>query len=291
MARWSSRGSEKSQGKIIMPTTTVNGVSVFYECTGAVGEPLVLVHGSWGDHHNWDAVVPALSQTFRVLSYDRRGHGRSERAPGQGLARQDMADLADLITRLDLAPAHIVGHSFGGSVVLRLAAEQPELFRSLIVHEPPLLDLLAGDPTTSPLYAETVRRIQEVAENLERGDLAGAAHRFVDTLAFGPGAWEHLPSPVQQSFIRNAPPFLGQVRDPDAFAIDLTRLARFPHPMLLTQGDHSPPFLPPIMAKLAAMPRVETRTLAGAGHTPQVSHPTEYAELITDFIRDQAGSR
>ncbi len=271
-----------------MPTAMIDGVNLFYERTGARGEPLVLVHGSWTDHHNWDAVVPALSQTFRVLSYDRRGHGRSGRAPGQGLARQDMADLAELITQLDLAPAHIVGHSFGGSVVLRLAAEQPELFRSLIVHEPLLLDLLADAPATSPLYKEIVRRIQEVAEDLERGDLAGAACRFVDTVAFGPGAWEHFPSPVQQSFIRNAPPFLDQVRDPDAFAIDLTRLARFPHPMLLTQGDHSPPFLPPIMAKLrAAMPRAEARTLTGAGHTPQVSHPTEYVELITDFIRDQ----
>jgi pimeloyl-ACP methyl ester carboxylesterase len=274
-----------------MPAAMIDGVNLFYERTGAGGEPLVLVHGSWTDHHNWDAVVPALSQTFRVLSYDRRGHGRSERAPGQGLARQDMADLADLITRLDLAPAHVVGHSFGGSVVLRLAAEHPELFRSLTVHEPPLLDLLANDPATSSLYKETVRRIQEVAEDLEHGDLAGAACRFVDTVAFGPGAWEHFPPPVQRSFIRNAPPFLDQVRDPDAFAIDLTRLARFPHPILLTQGDHSPPFLPPTMATLrAAMPRAEAWMLTGAGHTPQVSHPTAYVELIADFIRDQAGS-
>ena len=268
----------------------VNGADLFYERTGT-GEPLVLVHGSWGDRHNWSAVVPALSQTFDVLTYDRRGHGRSERAPGQSVARQDMADLTGLITQLDLASAHIVGHSFGGSVVLRLAADQPRLFRSLIVHEPPLLDLLADDPATSPVYKETLGRIQEVAEDLEYGDLGGAARRFVDTVAFGPGAWEHLPSPVQQSFIQNAPPFIAQVRDPDAFAIDLTRLARFPHATLLTQGDYGPPFLPPIMAKLeAAMPRVEVRTLSGAGHTPQVSHPVEYVELITAFIRNQAGS-
>ena len=268
----------------------VNGADLFYERTGT-GEPLVLVHGSWGDRHNWSAVVPALSQTFDVLTYDRRGHGRSERAPGQSVARQDMADLTGLITQLDLASAHIVGHSFGGSVVLQLAADQPRLFRSLIVHEPPLLDLLADDPATSPVYKETLGRIQEVAEDLEYGDLGGAARRFVDTVAFGPGAWEHLPSPVQQSFIQNAPPFIAQVRDPDAFAIDLTRLARFPHATLLTQGDYGPPFLPPIMAKLeAAMPRVEVRTLSGSGHTPQVSHPLEYVELITAFIRNQAGS-
>lgn len=277
-------------GKTALPTITVNDVNLFYELTGT-GEPLVLVHGSWGDHHNWDAVVPALSQTFRVLTYDRRGHRQSERAAGQGIVREDMADLAGLITQLDLAPAHIVGHSFGGSVVLRLATEQPSLFRSLSVHEPPLLDLLADDPATSFRYKETIERIHAVAGDLERGDLPGAAQRFVDTVAFGPGAWDRLSPPVRQSFIRNAPPFLDQVRDPDTFVIDLASLARFSHPVLLTQGDHGPPFLPPIMAKLrAALPQAEFQMIAGAGHTPQVSHPAEYAELITDFIRDRAGS-
>ena len=39
---------------------------------------VVLVHGSWGNHHNWDAVVPAFARSFRVLSYDRRGHSQAE---------------------------------------------------------------------------------------------------------------------------------------------------------------------------------------------------------------------
>ncbi len=59
----------------------------------------MLVNGSWDDHHNWDTLVPALSQTFRALTYDRRGHG-------QGIAHEDMANLTGLITRLDIAPTH-----------------------------------------------------------------------------------------------------------------------------------------------------------------------------------------
>jgi pimeloyl-ACP methyl ester carboxylesterase len=66
-----------------MSTARVNGVSLHYELTGA-GDPLVLVHGSWGDHHNWDPVVPALAESFQVLTYDRRGHSQSERPDGQG---------------------------------------------------------------------------------------------------------------------------------------------------------------------------------------------------------------
>ena len=53
-----------------MPIDKINGVNIFWELTGSKSEPLVLVHGSWGDHHNWDMVVGELSKTFRVLTYD-----------------------------------------------------------------------------------------------------------------------------------------------------------------------------------------------------------------------------
>lgn len=66
-----------------MSTSTVNGVQLYWELAGNSGEPLVLVHGSWVDHHNWDMVVPLLSQSFRVITYDRRGHSLSERPASQ----------------------------------------------------------------------------------------------------------------------------------------------------------------------------------------------------------------
>ena len=100
--------------------------------------PLVLVHGSWDSHHDWDLVVPRLADSFRVLTYDRRGHSESERPTGQESVREDVADLAALIEHLGLAPAWVVGNSFGASIILRLAGERPELFRGLIGHEPPL---------------------------------------------------------------------------------------------------------------------------------------------------------
>ena len=61
-----------------MPTESLNGVRIFYERQG-VGPPIVLVHGSWGDHHNWDAVVPALAREDHVIRVIRRGHS-AERA-------------------------------------------------------------------------------------------------------------------------------------------------------------------------------------------------------------------
>ena len=61
-----------------MPVSVVNGIRIYSESQGE-GAPMVLVHGSWGDHRNWDLVVPGLARTFRTLTYDRRGHSQSER--------------------------------------------------------------------------------------------------------------------------------------------------------------------------------------------------------------------
>src|SRR5688500_210228 len=110
-----------------MPKTAINGLDLYWELTGQSGEPIVLVHGSWGDHQGWQPVVPALSQSFRVLTYDRRGHSQSARPAGQSSVHDDVADLAALIEQLGLGPAHIVGNSFGGVIVLHLAAARPDL--------------------------------------------------------------------------------------------------------------------------------------------------------------------
>jgi pimeloyl-ACP methyl ester carboxylesterase len=127
-----------------MAVTKVDGVRLFYEVSGAGEVPLVFVHGSWGSHHNWDLVVPKLAESFRVLTYDRRGHSESARSPEQGSVREDVADLAALIEHLELGPAWVAGNSFGASITLRLAGERSDLLRGIIAHEPPLFSLLAS---------------------------------------------------------------------------------------------------------------------------------------------------
>jgi pimeloyl-ACP methyl ester carboxylesterase len=96
-----------------MAIDTFNNVRLRYELTSDGDVPLVLVHGSWGSHQQWVSVASSLSQSFRVLSYDRRGHSESERPTGQGSVREDVADLIALIETLGLAPAWVAGNSFG----------------------------------------------------------------------------------------------------------------------------------------------------------------------------------
>jgi pimeloyl-ACP methyl ester carboxylesterase len=275
-----------------MATSRINGIGIYWEINGSVGDPMVLVHGSWGDHQNWASVVPALSRSFRVLAYDRRGHSRSERPAGQGSVREDVADLAALLEELLHSPAHVVGNSFGASIVLRLAAERPEMFRSLIVHEPPLFGLLKDEPNAKQALAAVQERMSAVVSLLTAGDWTGGARQFVETIAFGPGAWPELPDEVRNTFVFNAPTWLDEAQDPEALEIDLGGLRGFTAPALLTVGDQSPPFFPKVVEKVAAaMPQAEMHTYAGAGHVPHLSHPEQYVGLVTKFLARGLTSR
>lgn len=272
-----------------MPTAHVNGIQIYWQIDGEDGNPIVLVHGSWGDHQNWTPVVPTLSRSFRVLTYDRRGHSRSERLPGQGSVREDSADLAALLKHLRHSPAHVVGNSFGASIVLRLAIERPDVFRSMILHEPPVFGLLADDPDAKPALAAVQDRTSAVVNLLTAGDWEQGARQFVETIAFGPGAWLELPGEVRDTFVFNAPTWLDEIRDPEAMETDLTRLRGFSAPTLLTVGEQSPPFFALVVGRIArSLPQAATRTYAGAGHVPHLSHPEEYVRVVTAFIKGAA---
>lgn len=266
-----------------MPHISANDVELYYEATGQ-GEPLVLVHGGWSDHGNWQPVAPGLAESFRVVTYDRRGHGQSER-PGEGSLRDQEDDLAALIEGLDCAPAHVVGTSFGGSIAIGLATRRPELLRSVTVHEPPLMSLVAGERRLEPLMAEVQGSVESVLARVATGDRAGAARQFVEEVALGPGGWDLLPEPLRATMIDTAPSFAAEQGDPEWAYVDPAELSRLRCPVLLMQGDQSPPWFPVIVGKLAeGVDGAEVHTYRGGGHAPHLTHPNDYLAVVADFL-------
>lgn len=271
---------------------TVNGVRIAYTETGGTGISLVLVHGSWGSHHNWDPVVPGLTEHFRVVSYDRRGHSESERPPGQGHFSEDVADLAALIEQLGLAPAWVVGNSSGAVITLQLAAARPDLLRGIVVHEPPLFGILKeGSPEALALAEVAAGPLAEVGRRIAAGDQAGGAELFAEQVALGPGSWAAMPDAMRAMMTGNAPTYLDELNDPECSSIDETRLAVYAGPVLITAGGQSPPIFQPVERRLAQLlPQAKRTTYAAAGHIPHVTHPNEYLTEVVGFIEsnDQA---
>jgi pimeloyl-ACP methyl ester carboxylesterase len=261
----------------------VNDVHLYYERIGS-GEPLVLVHGSWVDHSSWDQLIPFLSEDFDIVTYDRRGHSASERLDAQGSTDEDAADLAALIEALDMAPAHIVANSFGSVITLRLAASRPELLARLCLHEPPAIPLLLENPANAELLQGLGTQLPAVVAKIAAGEHEDAARQFVDEIALGPGIWESLPAEQKSMFVRNAPTFLDEASDPNTLAVDLDGVSSFEHPVLLTEGDQSPPFYAKIIDVLVeALPNVDRRRIEGTGHVPQLTHPENYSDIVSSF--------
>ncbi len=266
-----------------------NGVGLFYELEGDRGDPIVFIHGSWGSHASWGLVVPGLSKSFRVLTYDRRGHSSSEKAATQGSADEDASDCSALLSELNLVPAHVVGNSFGSAIALKLAARQPSIFRSLTVHEPPLTRLLAGDPSNAAILEEVRKRSEAVIKLLERGDRSGGARLFIETIAMGPGEWDKLSPRLRETFISNADTWLDETKDPAWTSLDLDALSQFQRPARLTYGGKSPPPFKPIIAKLAnAMPGSRLEEYPNDGHAPHMSNPDEYVRRLTTFAQSSS---
>jgi pimeloyl-ACP methyl ester carboxylesterase len=265
-----------------MPHQHINDIELFYELTGDGDDTIVLVHGGWTDHLSWQFVVPAFAERHRVLAYDRRGHSRS-RGPGRTRAsrRQHELDLAALIETLDLGVVNLVGNSYGGSIALGLASRRPDLVQCVIVHEPPLLDVAKlHKPLEGDLF--DVRAIvAEVSGLLQAGDAEGGARLFVEQV-LGTGTWQMLPEEYRRTFVANADTFLDMTAD-SAWAVVP---AIDGVPMLLTDGDASPSWLPSIVGALAstAYPHAGRHTFAGAGHVPHLTDPEGYATIVQSFL-------
>ena len=115
-----------------MPLITVNDVDLYYELTGPEGAPVVAFSNSIGTTlEMWDAQVEALSQHYRCLRYDTRGHGRSSVVERSASIHDLAGDLAGLLDALDIPKAHVVGLSLGGMTAQAFALSNPDRLLSL----------------------------------------------------------------------------------------------------------------------------------------------------------------
>ncbi|HLE60883.1 MAG TPA: alpha/beta hydrolase, partial [Thermoanaerobaculaceae bacterium] len=155
------------------------------------GTPVVLLHGHTLDLRAWDEIVPPLAEAgFRAIRYDQRGHGRSSSPPSGYRYGDHAADLADVIDRLDAAPAHLVGLSKGAGIALELALRSAELVRSLALVAPLVPDFELSDELME--FFRTLARAIRAQGVQPALRTLWLPHPLLATAAAKPGARERL---------------------------------------------------------------------------------------------------
>jgi pimeloyl-ACP methyl ester carboxylesterase len=266
----------------------VDGTTVEYADSGGDGPPILLVHA--GVFGAWFAplAADAALRDFRVIRMLRAGYA-SGPAPTRHLSVADNArHCAALLEALDAAPANVVAHSAGSVVALQLAHDRPDLVRSLVLGEPPVIGSLVA-----PDDREFVRTVFGPAVGAAigaaaAGDVPAAYRAFMDAVcgpnhaavmsaALGPDALDRA--------LRDARYFFSdETRANHEWTFDDDARARVTAPTLLVQGGASPLVVHRLVAHLAGtLRRAEVATIDGDDHLLPLRSPQVLARLVADF--------
>lgn len=131
-----------------MGTQQLHGLTFHYRDWGGTGRPLVLLHGLASTSHIWDLVAPRLTDGFRVVALDQRGHGETDKPDTGYDFATIVSDLAAFLEALGLDHPILVGHSWGGNVVVEYAATHPDGPAGLVLVDGGFVDISAAPGMT-----------------------------------------------------------------------------------------------------------------------------------------------
>ena len=271
-----------------MSNIVTNGATLYIETKGT-GRPVVLIHGWPLSGAAWEHQVPALVEAgFRVVTYDRRGFGKSSH-PASGFDYDTLtADLAAILETQDLRDVTLVGFSMGGGEVARYVGKHgQDRLRSVVFAAavPPFLMQSADNPD-GPLTKEAAKK----SEDGLKADRAAYFDDFTKNF-FSANAVLKVSEAERQKAIA-----LCQMSDQAAalgcmkafgttdFRGDLTKVTV---PTLVIHGDADAivPFEGSGKRTHKAIPQSQLSVIAGAPHGMNVSHAAEFNTALIAFLR------
>lgn len=266
-----------------MPTIRINGTEIYHEVRGS-GPPVLFIMGATGDAGHFETVADLLADEFTVLTYDRRGNGRSPR-PAQWVTtsvEEQADDAAALLDALGLAPAAIFGTSSGGVIALCLLLRHPQAVRGAILHEPALYSLY-DDPAG---VQNTMTAL--VTEGMASGGPPAALERFWRWVA-GDANWEGLEDGLRGRMVTSVETAWGVERGASSYDLpDAETLAGIMVPVQVLTSEQSLPFFGQAAGRLAERLHVPVSRTSGT-HTPYLDHPRELTQAIRPFLRQVSG--
>ena len=263
-----------------MRLVELGGIQLEVHDAGA-GDPVVLVQTAL----TADELAPLAEHlvargAYRAIVYHRRGYARSSRVKGPGSVVRDAADCRALIDALGLGRVHVVGYSYSGAVGLQLAVDAAEHVQTLTLIEPPPVHV----PSSTEFRAANAR-LQEV----RRARGPGTALEEFLTLVIGPdwrteveqrvpGAAEQMQRDTATFFDTDLPALL-------SWRFDADQARRITCPVLHISGSDSGPWFAEVRdLVLTWLTQAEDVLLTGADHSLALTHTSEIADALADFL-------
>jgi 3-oxoadipate enol-lactonase len=258
-----------------MQFARVNGVVIHYALRGPANGPVVVFSNSLGtDFRIWEAVAAGLENDFRLVFYDKRGHGLSEATPAPYALTDHVNDLAALLDHLGIGKANVVGLSVGGMIAQGLAALRPELVERLVL-------------------CDTAHKIG--TEELWNGRIDAVTKDGIASLADGIMERWFTPAyrdPSNADFVGYKAMLVRQTVDGyagtcaalrDADLTESTRALKVPALLIVGDQDGSTP--PDLVRTTADLIRdSQFEIIKDAGHIPCVEQPEATVKLIRNFL-------
>lgn len=263
-----------------MPRLEVNGIHIYYETHG-LGDPLVLVMGLRRNAEWWYGQIPALSKHFKILVFDNRGAGRTDKPKMDYSIRLFADDTAGLMKSLNIKRAHVLGVSMGGYIAQELAINYPEMVRSLI-----LGCTSAGGERVVLMSPERLKKFTAneglLPEQILRKDM---------DIYFSDKFIQGSPQKIQE-FVEIS---LRYYQPPDAFMRQfaaclkhdtVNRLHRITMPTLILAGEDDP-LVPPENSRILkeSIPHAELNFFRGKRHCFFIEEAEQFNRKVISFLK------
>ena len=185
---------------------TVNGLTINYIEAGE-GPAAILIHGSVSDYREWTKLIDPLSMHFHVIAYSRRYHSPNP-SPGpdaDASLDQQVGDLFEILKAMSINSAHIVGHSYGGTIALSFTLRHPEMVQSLVLAEPAVSGVMSKTPENDTVLKESQAVRVQMREVFAKGD----AEQIIKTYAahVAPGDFEKATPEERKMLLENVTAF------------------------------------------------------------------------------------
>ena len=280
----------------------VNGVTLSFVEKGA-GQPVIHIHGILADYRIWQAQMDALSSSFRTLSYSRRCSYPNQRKDYENSTIENNAeDLAQLLKAKEIAPAHLIGHSYGGFTALYCAYKNPTLVRSLVLVEPYVPSMIIKDPQNrGEMFSLLLRKpslalaaqsfisksLNPALKALDQGLNQRAVELFTAGVEGPDWPLSKFSEQIKSMFLANA----GTIKEmttkiPKFTAMEAKTIQT---PTMLISGENTIKPLAAIADELSkSIPKIQAAKISNSAHSVQLENPEETNSAITRFLSEQS---